>query len=76
MKTALEIELSFEQILSIVRQMPKDQKIKLSRELEKEEIDFRLSKLLKNFETQELDMKTITEETEAVRQEIYDQQKR
>lgn len=76
MKTALEIELSFEQILSIVMQLPKDQKAKLSRELEKEEIDFRISKLLKNFENQMLDMNTITEKTEAVRQEIYDKQKR
>jgi hypothetical protein len=76
MKTSLEIDLTFDQILSIVRQLPKQQKIKLTKELEKEAIDSKLSSLLKSFKTDDLDMKTITEEVEIVRQEMYDKKKR
>lgn len=76
MKTALQIDLTFDQILSIVRQLPKQQKIKLSKELEKEVIDSKLSSLLRSFRTDELDLKSITEEVEIVRQEIYDKRKR
>jgi hypothetical protein len=56
-------------------QFPNDQKIKLTKELENEAVESRLSRLLKSFETEELDSKTIFEETEAIRQEIYDKQK-
>lgn len=76
MKTALQIDITFEQILSIVRQLPRQQKIKLTKELEKEAIDTKLSRLLKSFETKDLDLKTINEEVENVRQEIYEKQKR
>jgi hypothetical protein len=76
MKTALQIDLTFDQILSMIRQLPKQQKIKLTKELEKEAIDSKLSRLLKTFRTKELDLKTITDEVETVRQEIYDKQKR
>ncbi len=76
MKTALQIDLTFEQILSIVRQLPKQQQIKLSKELEKEAIDSKLTRLLKSFKTKDLDLKTITEEVEIVRQQIYDKGKR
>lgn len=76
MKTALQIDLSFDQILSMVRQLPRHQKIKLTKELEKEAIDTQLSRLLKTFKTKDLDLKTINEEVEIVRQEIYDKQKR
>jgi len=75
MKAALQIDLSFEQILSMVRQLSPQQKLKLSKELEKEIIDSKLSRLLKTFKTNELDMEAITEEVESVRQEIYDRQK-
>jgi hypothetical protein len=75
MKAALQIDLSFDQILSMVRQLPPRQKLKLSKELEKEVIDSKLSRLLKTFKTNELDMEAITEEVESVRQEIYDRQK-
>lgn len=75
MKTALKIDLTFEQILSIIRQLPITQKIKLTQELEKEAIDSKLSRLLKTFKTKELDLKTIEEEVESVRQEIYVKQK-
>ncbi len=76
MKTALQIDLTFEQVLSMVKQLPRQQKLKLTRELEKEAIDNKLSRLLKIFRTNELDLKTITEEVESVRLEMYDKQKR
>ncbi len=76
MKTALQIDITFEQILSIVRQLPRQQKIKLTKELEKEAIDTKLSRLLKSFKTKDIDLKTINEEVENVRQEIYEKQKR
>ena len=75
MKTALQIDITFEQILSMVKQLPKQQKIKLTKELEKEAIDTKLTRLLKAFEAKDLDLKTITEEVESVRQEIYEKQK-
>ena len=75
MKAALQIDLTFEQILSMVKQLPRQQKIKLSKELEKEGIESKLSSLLKTFRTDELSLETLTEEVESVRQEIYAQQK-
>jgi predicted DNA-binding protein YlxM (UPF0122 family) len=72
----VQIDITFEQILSIVRQLPRQQKIKLTKELEKELIDTKLSCLLKTFKAKDLDLKTITEEVENVRQEIYEKQKR
>ena len=76
MKTQLQIDLTFQQILSLVKQLPRQQKIKLTKELEKEAIDTKLSRLIKTFRTNEPDLDTITEEAESVRQEIYDKQKR
>lgn len=72
----MQIDISFEQILSLVRQLPQKQKIRLTKELEKEVIDSKLSQLLQTFKTKDLALKTITEEVEIVRQEIYDKQKR
>jgi replication fork clamp-binding protein CrfC len=76
MKTALQVDISFEQLLLMVKQLPRQQKLKLTKELEKEAIETRLSRLLKTFKTPKLDLKTITEEVEIVRQGIYDKQKR
>jgi hypothetical protein len=70
MKSALQIDLTFDQILSFIKQLPKKQKIKLSKELEKEAIDSKLTRLLKTFKTDELDLKTIDEEVEIVRKSI------
>jgi len=42
--------------------------------LEKEAIETKLSRLLKTFKTKDLDLNTITEEVESVRQEIYKKQ--
>ena len=75
MKTVMQIDLTFDQILSMVKQLPRQQKIKLTKELEKEAIDTKLSRLLKTFRTKELNLKTITAEVERVRQEIYEKQK-
>lgn len=76
MRTALQIDITFDQILSMVKQLPRQQKIKLSKELEKEVIDSKLTRLLNSFRTKELDLKTINSEVETVRQEIYAQKKR
>ena len=75
MKTAVQIDITFEQILSMVRQLPRQQKIELTKELEKDAIDSKLSRLLKAFKTKDLDLKTIKEEVESVRQEIYEKQR-
>lgn len=75
MKTAIQIDITFEQILSMVKQLPRKQKVKLTKELEKEAIDSKLSQLLKDFKTNELDLDTINEEVESVRQEFYEKQK-
>ncbi|WP_310990972.1 type II toxin-antitoxin system VapB15 family antitoxin [Aequorivita marina] len=76
MKTALQIEVTFDQILTLVKSLPKKEMIKLSKELEKEVIDSKLSKLLEVFKTDELPLETITAEVEKVRQDIYDEKKR
>lgn len=65
------IGLDFNQILELVRQLPSKEKKRLSKELEKEIIDTKLSSLLKAFETDELDQETIDREVESVRAELY-----
>ncbi|MCO5291884.1 MAG: hypothetical protein M9959_09130 [Chitinophagaceae bacterium] len=75
MKAALQIDLTFEQILSIVQQLSKEEKLRLSKELEKEVINTKLSRILKEFKTDNLDENTINEEVESVRQMLYDKQK-
>ncbi|MBX2963884.1 MAG: hypothetical protein KF687_15340 [Cyclobacteriaceae bacterium] len=67
--------MEFRQILELVRQLPKKEKIRLSRELEKEVIDLKLTSLLKAFNTDELDESTINQEVEQVRAELYAKQK-
>lgn len=75
MKTALQVDITFDQVLALVRQLPKQQKIKLTKELEKEGIDSKLTGLLKTFRNKELSLDTINEEVEIVRQQIYDSKK-
>ena len=75
MKTALNIDITYDQVLSIVKSMPAQQKIKLSKELEKEGIRSRLSALLKDFKTDELSLDDIDKEVEIVRQKIYESKK-
>jgi hypothetical protein len=75
MKTSLQIDITFDQILSMVKQLPRQQKLKLSKELEREAIDSKLTSLLKTFKSQKLDLKTISDEVEFVRKGIYDKRK-
>jgi hypothetical protein len=76
MKTALQLEITYEQILSLIRQLPHREKIRLTKELEKEVIESKLSQLLKTFKTDELDIATIDDEVEKVRKELYEKRKR
>jgi hypothetical protein len=72
MKTeTYNLELAFDQIMDLVRQLPKKDKIRLSKELEKEIIDLRLTSLLKAFKTDDLTMDVINKEVEIVRSELY-----
>lgn len=75
MRTALQIDITYDQILALVQQLPMTDKIKLTQALEKEGIETKLSKLLKNFHTKTLSEDTINEEVETVRQQIYESQK-
>jgi hypothetical protein len=75
MKPALQVEITYDQVLALVKQLPKKEKIKLTKELEKEGIESKLSGLLKTFRTKDLSLKTIDEEAEIVRQQIYESQK-
>jgi len=68
METPVKLDLTFNQILTLVNQLSKAEKNKLVEELEKELLDKKLSMLLKSFETEELDLDTIIEEVEKVRQ--------
>ncbi len=72
MRTALQVDISFDQVLELVKQLPMQDKIKLSKELEKEGIETKLKGLLKSFSTDELSLDTIDEEVETVRQQMYD----
>lgn len=76
MKTAFKIDLTFEQVISIVKQLSTKQKLELSKELEKEAINSKLSLLLKTFKSDTIDLNVVNEEVESVRQEIYDNKKR
>lgn len=75
MKTAIKIDITFDQVLELVRQLPRQEKIKLTKVLEKEGIETKLSKLLKAFRTNELSLENINEEVEIVRKQMYDQKK-
>ena len=75
MRTALQVDITFEQVLALVKQLPFQEKILLTKELEKEGIESKLSGLLKAFNTKELRLDTINEEVEIVRQKMYDGQK-
>ncbi len=74
MKT-YQISLNFEQILELVKQLPPVDKLRLSKELEKETRDRKLTELLEAFQTDKLDLETINEEVKTVRAEMYARQK-
>ena len=72
---AYKISLNYGQVLDLVRQLPKKDKVRLSKELAKEAIDTRLTRLLNSFSNNELTEETIMEEVENVRAEIYAKKK-
>ncbi|HHV86757.1 MAG TPA: hypothetical protein GXX42_13245 [Petrimonas sp.] len=74
MKTAIQLEVTFDQVLSLVKRLPKKDKTRLTKELEKDIIDTKLTKLLKSFKTEDLYLSNIDSEVESVRQEIYEKQ--
>lgn len=75
MRSALQLDLTFDQVLALVRQLPRQEKIKLTKALEKDGIESKLSGLLKTFRTKELSLDTINREVEIVRQQIYESKK-
>ncbi len=75
MHTSLQIDITYDQVLSLVKQLPKEEKIMLTKELEKDSFGDQLEKLLTVFKTDELSEETINEEVEIVRQNRYDSKK-
>lgn len=73
-KTQYQLSLSLEQVLSLVKQLPESDKLKLSEVLSKELLDSKLTHLLQAFKTDEISLEAITEEVEAVRTEIHERQ--
>lgn len=71
MEAVMQINITYDQILSLVKQLPRQQKIKLTKELEKESINTQLSSLLNVFRTDELSLETIDKEVEIVRQQRF-----
>ena len=71
--TQYQLSLSFEQVLSLVKQLPEADKLKLSEALSKELLDSKLTHLLQSFKTDEISLEEITQEVETVRIEIYRQ---
>jgi uncharacterized protein (DUF2252 family) len=73
---AFKISLTYNQVLDLVRQLPKSEKAKLTSELAKEATDKRLSRLLNAFKTSELSEDEINREVEKARAEIYAQKQK
>lgn len=73
MKSAIsyQVQLNFNQIVQLVKQLPANDKIKLSKELEKDAVNSKLTRLLKSFKTNELTEDTINQECEIVREKLY-----
>jgi hypothetical protein len=66
-----QLPLTFEQIVNLVKQLSNSEKLLLSKELEKETLNKKLTELLETFQTDELSLEEITEEVEIVRSQIY-----
>lgn len=75
MQTSLQVNITFEQVLSMVKQLPAEEKLLLTKELEKEGITSKLNAILQNFKTDKLTQEIIDEEVETVRRNLYDNQK-
>jgi len=72
---AYKMSLDYNQVLELVRQLPKKDKAKLSKELAKDALDTRLTRLLNSFSSEELTEELINQEVENVRAEIYTKKK-
>ncbi|MBD2694191.1 type II toxin-antitoxin system VapB15 family antitoxin [Anabaena catenula] len=72
LKNTYQLPLTFDQILTLVKQLSDSEKLLLSKELEKETLDKKLTELLEVFQTDELSIEEITEEVEILRSQIYD----
>jgi hypothetical protein len=75
MSITLQEPVNVDELIAIVQRLTDDDKIRLGNALKKEMIDDTLEKLLTAFRTDELDMETITQEVETVRQERYNRAK-
>jgi hypothetical protein len=71
MKPEIKKSIPFNQLLDLVKHLSRRQKIRLTRELEKEAIETKLSALLTSFRTDELSQEVIDEEVEFVRSQRY-----
>jgi hypothetical protein len=69
-----KLSLDFEQILSLVRQLPSVEQDKIRQEIEKANREQKLNSFLTDFHTDEIILAEITAEVEAVRSDIYRQQ--
>ena len=74
MQTSLQVNITFEQVLNIVKQLPTEEKLMLTKELEKEGIKSKLNAILQILKTDELTQQIIDEEVEIVRKSLYDNQ--
>lgn len=69
-----QLSLSFEQVLSLIKQLPEADKVRLGQALSEELLDRKLAYFLQSFKTDEISLEEITQEVEAVRTEIHGQQ--
>ena len=74
MEATLE-EVRYDEVFSLVKQLPFSQRMRLTKELDNENIGFQLSSLLSAFQTDDLSLDSIDSEVEIVRQQIYDRKK-
>ena len=68
-----QLPITFEQILTLVRQLSESEKKQLIKELNQEYRENKLTYFLEEFKTDDLTLETITAEVEAVRTEKYNQ---
>lgn len=66
-----QINIDFKQIVQLVKQLSPDDKIRLSKEIEQDLTEKKLSRLLSSFKTDDISEETILEECNLVREELY-----
>ena len=72
---SLNIRLSYNQILELVRQLSDEDKLQLNRELSAEVRKIELQRLLQVFKNDEISLEEISSEVELVRQARYEARK-